>query len=125
MSMGDIKLVHSGNGHYDWNITVTGVETVTGADAVISKVKHALLLRENELKQELYENKGCNTSNLFKLKLTNETLDFINEYIKQVLIELPEIKEANVESESNSPGIVDTTLNLILDTGEEVVIDGI
>lgn len=59
--MKDIKLKHTPvSGEYDWDFGWNDLEVVRGINQLINAVRHAVLLHEGELIQEMYQGKGCN-----------------------------------------------------------------
>ncbi len=48
---------------YDWSFNWNDVDVVRGNMQLVNAVKHAVLLRPNELIQEAYQDKGCQAHN--------------------------------------------------------------
>ena len=62
--MNNINLITKGRGVYDWNFTEGNLDNVTGDQAIINEIKHAVLLQFNELRPALYNNEGTKTINI-------------------------------------------------------------
>ena len=62
--MNDIRLMKTGlEEKYDWVFNHEDLETIRGKQQLVNAVRHAVLLRPDELIQEAYQTKGCTAHN--------------------------------------------------------------
>lgn len=64
--MKDILLKRTSTSTYDWDFMFDDVKICNGNKQLIQAVKHAVLLRPDELAPEIYNGKGCKVHDLVK-----------------------------------------------------------
>ena len=64
--MKDILLKRTSRSTYDWDFMFDDVKVCNGNKQLIQAVKHAVLLRPDELAPEIYNGKGCKVHDFVK-----------------------------------------------------------
>lgn len=110
--MNDIFLTPTDPAHYDWSFKNRQIENVQGAQQIISAVRHAILLRKNELTQFLYAGQGNNLYDFVKLPATDETQKLIINEIRGICKTIPAVKDAKVEIEKKDNNVFITKITV-------------
>ena len=121
--MNDIELIPNNNG-WDWNFTNNSVNNVIGEQRIISAIRHAVLLNEYELEQEIYSEEGCASNKYIKLPLNDSTRTLITENIRIVCKKIVGVQDVNVELGEEDGIIIITKIICQLTNGKKVEIDG-
>ena len=115
----DIKLKRTGHNTYDWTFNGLDLTTITGRYQLVQSVKHAVLLRPDELIQSCYEGKGCHVHD--KVYTSNHHLELEE---KAALVEetVKEIKGVHTAQCDLSYTDYETHINLTLVTDDMQVV---
>jgi hypothetical protein len=124
--MKDIQLRKNTNGNgYDWNFNHFDVETVEREQAVVNSVIHNIMLHNNELLQDTYADKGCSVYDHLPLISSTKSKDMLTEIIRTSILETNGVREAKVELNIKYGELEITDLQITLENGKEVRINGI
>ena len=122
--MQDIELNKTDDNTYDWTFNATDLQTVQGNRQLHTACIHAVLLKPNELLQEIYNDKGCTAHDMIRASATYTNKVFIEESIITSCKDLYGVYDATCTVELDSEnGIGITELTLITSQGEEVLIN--
>lgn len=123
--MNDIELVKSSEGAYDWNFNGVDSVNVEGPRRYRSAVIHAIMLREEELSQSVYTEKGSTLHSLLKAKNCESINNYIRECIIGACTTIDGVSNASctITREDNRIRISD--IKLVLDDGREVNVGAI
>jgi len=94
----------------NWNGSETELTTVTGDENIIQSVKNRLNTNYDELNW-IYNNYGCNYKQFLGSRVTNTSLEFIKNSIKQSLDEEERIQNYDLEL-SYMDGKINIVLNI-------------
>jgi hypothetical protein len=83
--MKDILLKRTSIGTYDWDFMFDDVRICNGNKQLIQAVKHAVLLRPDELAPEIYEGKGCPVHDLIKQPETETRREEMRETVEHTV----------------------------------------
>ena len=92
--MKDIQLVKSGANTYDWSFNGVDVNTVAGNLQLVQAVKHAVLLKPNELIQDVYKGKGCRIHNYILSGNDPDTLELKSATVEEAVKEVHNVSDA-------------------------------
>lgn len=124
--MKDIQLRKNSTGiGYDWNFNHFDVETINGEQAVVNSVIHNIMLHNNELLQDTYTDKGCSVYDHLPLPSNTKSKDMLTEIIRTSILETEGVREAKVELNIKYGELEITDLQITLENGKEVRINGI
>lgn len=118
----DIQLKPTEDGTFDWNFIGNDIENVNGNQRLLSAVVHAVLLRKNELEQNVYSDKGCTAHEYQKLLATPENLDKVAQAIRAEIVNVPGVSDASVEMKDM---VTIHRIVILKNDGKEVMINGI
>ena len=121
--MNDIELKRNLNSNtFDWRFVMGDVSVVNGVQALRNSVIHAVMLKYDELEQELYKNKGSRVHEFIRAKPSKTILDYMAEAIKAAVKELPGVYDATVTIQTDSVSKAISDITIIKDDGSEVII---
>ena len=123
--MNDIDLVRTDNGTYDWHFDGVDVVEVGGTRRLRSAVIHDILLREDELSQSVYADKGCALYSLVKAKNSESINNYIRECIIGACTTISGVANASCTIIREDNKIRITDIRLMLEDGREVDIGAI
>ena len=121
--MNDIQLKKSSNNTYDWELRNGDIVDVGGDARLVSAIRHALLLKSNELEQVAYTGQGNKLTDIIKSNDVNSAEEIVKETFEETLRAITGIQDATVTLIIRD----DATINIILakiikDNGEEIEI---
>ena len=120
--MNDIQLTGDGN-KFDWTFTETDLVDVKGDASLVSAIRHALLLKNNELAQSLYMGQGNKITNLVKNADVYSAEEIVKETLEENIRKIRGVQDAKVELTINSDSTINVTLAKITkENGEEITI---
>lgn len=120
--MDDISLTHIEGNTYDWTFDAGDVEIARGDSALVNSVIHSVLLKKEELLQEVYQDKGCEAHEMIQSTASQSNKVFIEEKIIATCKEITGVADATC-SISFDEGFAITELSIIKNDGEEVSIN--
>jgi hypothetical protein len=121
--MNDINLKHtSDNRKWDWDFNYTDLNVVHGKYQRLNAVKHAILLKNGELRQAIYTDKGSNIHDY--TKMPNEELqhDLVRAALESTAEQVQGIYDAMVAVEEQHPYENHASLHLITEEMEEITL---
>lgn len=122
--MEDIALTHIvEEDTYDWTFTAGDVENVRGDSALVNSVIHSVLLKQDELLQEVYQGKGCDAHDLIKSTASQSNQIFLEERIIATCKEITGVIDATCSVTCTDENFAITEITIIKDDGEEVSIN--
>ena len=122
--MDDISLTHNiEEDNYDWTFNAGDVEIVRGDSALVNSVIHSVLLKPDELLQEIYQDKGCDAHDLIKSTASQSNQTFIEERIITTCKEITGVTDATCNITFTDENFAISELTIIKDDGEEVKIN--
>ena len=120
--MNDIQLTGDGN-KFDWTFTETDLVDVKGDASLVSAIRHALLLKNNELAQSLYMGQGNKITDLVKNADVYSAEEIVKETLEENIRKIRGVQDAKVELTINSDSTINVTLAKITkENGEEITI---
>lgn len=114
--MNDIQLTPTSDG-YDWNFTNGDISDVIGDQQIISSLIHTILLRQGELEQLYYQDKGSTTYNLQNKPNTELMTELIKSDIESLCKTLPEVYDAEATITTGESNITITRLTITKQNG--------
>lgn len=94
--MNDIMLKNNNDGTFDWMFDNNDLQDVVGVQQTVTSVIHAIMLRKNELIQEIYQNKGCSIHDYVRAIHGENTKKFMEDSIIESCREVDGVHDANV-----------------------------
>lgn len=119
--MNDIQLTGENN-EYDWDFTETDLVDVNGNSALISAVRHSLLLRRNEITQTLYQTKGTRMEEVILSADTESANDIAKQMLEEECRQIEGIQKAVVETTTENNTIQIKKVHITKNDGEEIEI---
>ena len=119
----DIELEKTSSNTFDWKFDNNDVSEVTGYQALISAVTHTIFLKQNELTQIWYQNKGNNLINYVGLKNNELDAELVKSELESEIKEIEGVEDCNVELEFEITEIIvnkitiNTSLGGVLEIG--------
>lgn len=126
--MNDIQLLKTGMGieeKYDWSFNHNDINIIRGNRQLVNAVRHAILLRQGELAQEIYQNKGCNA---YEYKYDGNTRSGQIQLCGEIESAAKSVHGVyNATATVVEDGVADTRIqvDIITTSMEEVTVDGI
>lgn len=121
--MNDIQLKKSSNNTYDWEFRNGDLVDVVGDARLVSAIRHALLLKSNELEQVAYTGQGNKLTDIIKSNDVNSAEEIVKETFEQTLRAITGIQDATVTLIIRDDATINITLaKIIKDNGEEIEI---
>lgn len=105
------------NGSYDWSFTDDDVESVKGNNAIISSLIHNLLLKEGELEQAIYFDKGCLANNYIHATQTSKNKEMIQNILSESIKNLDGVSDAELDITQTDDGIKINNITIIKTDG--------
>lgn len=112
--MKDILLKRTSQSTYDWDFMFDDVKICNGNKQLIQAVKHAVLLRPDELAPEIYNGKGCKVHDLVKQTETLQRREEMNEVVEHTAKQVHGVDTAVADisqTDQYSTGINITIIN--------------
>lgn len=124
--MKDIELIKNRyKDTYDWHFVNGDLSVVNGVTALRNSVIHAVMLRYNELNQEIYKGKGSTVHQYIKAKPSQTMLDYMKESVIATVKELDGVYDATVTVESDNVSKAITNITITKTDGTEVIIGAV
>lgn len=121
--MNDIQLKRSSNNKYDWEFRNGDLVDVTGDASLVSAIRHALLLKSNELEQVAYTGQGNKLTDIIKSNDVASAEEIVKETFEETLRAINGIQDATVTLIIRDDATINITLaKIIKDNGEEIEI---
>lgn len=120
--MNDIQLKRSSNNTYDWEFRNGDLVEVIGDASLISAIRHALLLKSNELEQVAYNGQGNKLTDIKSNDVTSAQ-EIAEETFEETLRAITGIQDAIVTLKIRDDATINITrAKIIKDNGEEIEI---
>lgn len=123
----DVWLTHTTDSDlWDWDFGLHDIHSVGGDDALITAIIHAVLLRKNELKQVLYEDRGSTIHDYTPQPLRSVECEMVAEALKITVTQIQGINDALVTIIQDHDDMSITADVTVLTTdGKEIEVNGI
>lgn len=122
--MNDIQLIPNELGDkLDWNFNEYDVVDVNGNSALVSALKHKIMLRWGELEQELYSDKGSRLYETIKYADTESAENVVREILEATIKETIGIADAKVKVASKEHMTYIQEVIIVKNNGEEIEIE--
>lgn len=116
--MNDIQLIHNTTGDgYDWNFKDGDISNVIGDQQIISSVTHTILLRQGELEQQVYKDKGSTAYNYSNMPNTELVRELVKSDVENLCKTIPEVYDAEAEIRQDESSITITRITITKNNG--------
>lgn len=124
--MNDIRLRETTQqGKYDWSFGWNDLDVVRGNMQLVNAVRHAVLLKPDELSQEVYTDKGCEAHDYVYRGNSSVEREQEEQIIENTAKEVSGVYDARCTLPDHDDYENNIELTLITEQYEEVEIDGI